>query len=745
MKPTRRSLLASTIVAPLGVLASRVPHGRCPGCTGAADPEATATAIADVVYAEATSEKALPLQGESHLDPKEPDTWFNVLFGGEYWYSNREITYEIVDAVQKVRPDVLHASIFGPELLGALPTGGKVVGVTPMSPSGITTVREYLAWWKKVIDAAHHVGAKVQATFSMTLIYDTVSRDKGWFKYYNDFWESDILGPKPVSEPLALVQRDKVGHPLLGARGGGKGNFEAHLDEDVYAYMGCPNNPYWRQLMKQFVAAGIQAGFDGFMVQFNYRFECMCQYCQEAFRQYLTANHSSQYLRDRLGISDPATALLDTTRARGPDVVPAGIQECDQPGPLELEAWQFTSESVRRALKEVFLEYGRSLKPDLLVSAWTHHRRFLLPGVNYKIEGINSFNERILLPPEQWGQGEDYIWCCIGPPKSNLKQHNASDSSLSAKYIYAMSRGKPYMIAKYDFVRVRLTLAEAWAHRSIGLALDHKESEKILEPYYAFVHRYRDLYHPSECYAELALLFARRAMYRDDASFLTPFDHFARTLLDDHRLFDVLVDQHLSDTNLSHYRAILLPITAYLSPAERKLLDDYRRDGGLIVVAGHPTDQGQVDTGFPAAGQQPLPSLPPRTVIGTNLEDFSTLSTFIRDAVKRETKGPPLSGCDAPWTVQMAAWHQPHQQRILVHLVNYDRDESIADQENPLAAPPINVQLNLPDGTNVASARFITPEEPDPRTLTTSTKNEQAVFRTPSFLVYGIAIVDYRS
>jgi hypothetical protein len=601
-----------------------------------------------------------------------------------------------------------------------------------MSPPGVTTVREYLAWWKKVIDEAHRLGTKVQATFSMSLLYDTLSRDRGWFKYYNNFWEADILGPKPVSDPLDLLQRDEAGRPLLSAWV--MKSFEAHLDEDVYQYLGCPNNPHWRQLMKQFVAAGIKAGFDGFMVQFNYRFECMCQYCQEAFRHYLSANHSPECLRDRLGIADPDKAILDTTRGRGPDLVPQGIQDCDQPGPLELEARQFTSESVRGALKEVFLEYGRSLKSDLLVSAWTHTRRFLLPGVDYRTEGINPFNERMLLPPEQWGQGEDYIWYSIGPPKSNLKQHNASDASLSAKYIYAMSKVKPFMTLKYDLVRVRLTLAEAWAHRSIGLALDRRESQDVLASYYDFAHRYRDLYYPSESYAELGVLFPRRAMYRDDASFLTPLEHFARALLDDHGLFDVLIDQHLSDTNLSRYRAVLLPATAYLSPAERKQIDAYRSAGGLIVVAGRTLEQ-----------KQQVSPLAPRTAVAPNTADLPVLATFIREAVTRETSGPPLSGCDAPWMVQMTVWHQPHDHRILVHLVNYDRDEAVADQENPRAAGPINVRLNLPPGARLVGARFVTPEEPDPRTLTTAYENGQALFRSPTFLVYGVAIVDYRS
>jgi hypothetical protein len=93
----------------------------------------------------------------------------------------------------------------------------------------------------------------------------------------------------------------------------------------------------------------------------------------------------------------------------------------------------------------------------------------------------------------------------------------------------------------------------------------------------------------------------------------------------------------------------------------------------------------------------------------------------------------------------MTVWHQPHEHRILVHLVNYDRDEAVAEQENARAAGPINVRLNLPAGARLVGVRFVTPEEPDPQTLRTAYENGQALFRSPGFLVYGVAIVDYRS
>ena len=694
---------------------------QCPGCTGAAAPEATAIGVAETVRQVAFAKPVPdPPQPRPARVPKEPGTWLNLLAGGEYWYRDRELSYQLLEHVRKVRPHVLHASILGPELLGALPSGGQVAGVTPMSPRGITTVREYLAWWKKVIDEAHRLGVKVQATFSMSLLYDTLARDRGWFKYYNHHWETDLLGPKPVADPVELMQRDSQGRPLIGQPG---------FKPDEFAYVGCENNPHWRQLMKQLVKVGIDAGFDGFMVQFNYRYECVCPYCQQAFRRFLAANHTPRFLRDRMGISDLSTALLDTTRGRGPDFVAPGLQADDRPGPLEMDARQFTSESVKNALDEVFLDYGRSLKPDLMISTWAHMRNFLVPGVDYSKEGINPFNERMLLAPERWGRGEDYIWYCIGGTKSHLAGHNSGDAALSAKYIYSMGGGKPFLMSKYDYDRPRLTLAEAWAHRGIGLALERPGFPEALAPYYAFVHRYRDLYHPSEPYTEFGLLYPQRAMYADDALFLTPLDRFARALLEGQALFDVLIDQHLSRVNLSRYRAVLLPSTTYLSAAERKQLEAYRKGGGTLLVAG---------AAHPRASEQHPPPLAERVALVPPHLERAALAGFVRQAA-----GGTLSACDAPWTVQMTVWRQNHPARLIVHLVNYDRDESTAGVENPRAAPPFEVRLNLPSGARPRGVRFLSPERPEPRDLSAKTADSQAVFAVPDFLVYGVAIVEF--
>jgi hypothetical protein len=91
----------------------------------------------------------------------------------------------------------------------------------------------------------------------------------------------------------------------------------------------------------------------------------------------------------------------------------------------------------------------------------------------------------------------------------------------------------------------------------------------------------------------------------------------------------------------------------------------------------------------------------------------------------------------------MTVWQQASARRLIVHLVNYNRDEAAAGLENPRPTDPITVRLTLPKATNVERIKFVTPEQPEPEMLAVTTRDGQVSFQTPRFLVYGIAVLEY--
>ena len=96
-------------------------------------------------------------------------------------------------------------------------------------------------------------------------------------------------------DPMALVQRNADGSPII------------HHDSDAKpygVYYGCLNNPHWRNVLKAFVKRGIDAGVDGFVINYLYRNNCVCEHCQRAFKKHLADRYTPPQLRAEFGIDN---------------------------------------------------------------------------------------------------------------------------------------------------------------------------------------------------------------------------------------------------------------------------------------------------------------------------------------------------------------------------------------------------------------------------------------------------------
>ena len=116
----------------------------------------------------------------------------------------------------------------------------------------------------------------------------------------------------------------------------------------------------------------------------------MCPWCVRGFKDYLRQHYRPAELRRKFGIEDLEKHEF------------AEIVGRLQPGnmtPLRWEQLRFTGIAMKNAYDEVFITYGRSLKPDLILAAWLHGHYTPAPA-----------DERLMLPPELWAKGEDYIW-----------------------------------------------------------------------------------------------------------------------------------------------------------------------------------------------------------------------------------------------------------------------------------------------------------------------------------------------
>jgi len=632
----------------------------------------------------------------------EPPFRVRTLLGGEYWWSPP--TDEYLGYIEQVHPDLIHGGVLGPELASCLDAHGARKAITPIYPSDAATMNAYIAWWKTYVAQIHLRGSKVQATISLVNVWGDAAEQTGWFDYYNRRWETGLLGPRPAERAESLMEVESAG--VLGRNEGQPG---------WYRYRGCVNNPAWRDTLKAFVRTGIDAGFDGFMVQYSHaRGPCVCVYCQRKFRDFLAARHGADLAR--LGITNLTNTVFAFTTPR------PGRSE-----PLDLVAREFTEECVAEAFDDVFLKYGRSLKPDLIVSKWFHFRQFLNED-SHNVLFSEYLDERTLMPADRWCLGEDYVWYSSPVYRSNLKAGIAGDSALDGRYLRAMCGETPFEVVKYDYFRWRLTVAEAIAQGGIafgnwkgGWSGGHDREEPHLKTYFNFIRDNDRFLFPRKSHAEVGLLFPREALRQGDASFLESFRQMGRALIAGPILFDVTIDQKMTLDELRRHQVVMIPDAAYLTPAEIGLLKEYKVAGGHIVS---------------------LPGVIPEGISNewkTTRGDLK-VGESIRSGLKTIT-GDGLSTFDVPWTVQVYADRQVAEKRLLIHLVNFNRDESREGSELPLAAAPVGVSLRLPDGFKVRQVKFITPEA-EPQKLRFMCTANRLQFITPAWLVYGLCVIE---
>lgn len=343
--------------------------------------------------------------------------------------------------------------------------------------------------------------------------------------------------------------------------------------------------------------------------------------------------------------------------------------------PLKLEMLRWAQISNKLVFDKVFHEYGRSLKPDLISAQWNHLGNF----------GQVSGDERSLVPADLWGKDETYLWYSTGGAAcaTDIPAGNLGEGTLQARYIRGMFDDKPYTLGKYEHTRIRVTIAELAANGGAPMGFytrfTEPEARKEIVRYYQFMKRYDEVLRGNASHAEAVLLFPRLAVAAGNVEPVETFRQAGKTLLDGHVLFDVRSDE------------VEVPST----------------ESAAKVV---------------------------RTAAEAAQAVSSSSSRF-----------------DAPMTVRVSASRPARLDELDVHFVNYNRTEPPKNKdgtpstgrgimdEQPLEAPEIKCDVVLPAGFKATAIEAITPESPDPRTITFTQTDQRIQFTQPKFLIYSIA------
>jgi hypothetical protein len=311
--------------------------------------------------------------------------------------------------VEEARPEVCQIGFYGGHFYSLAHTP-QYNGYPAHFP--VRGLAECGRWFAKRNDDIHKRKARVVGHFNVTFLVgepDGKDGPRGVFKFYKDLWDEKELGPRPVADPRQLLAKNADGS-LMAAKNYGIGGMRE--------YTACLNNPHWRAVLKSWAKRGIERGVDGYMINYFYRHNCLCEHCQAGFRRHLSERYTPEQLKKQFAIDD-------LQKSRFTEIV--GWHDPKTSTPLRREMLAFSQISCKEAFDEVFVGYARSLKPGLLLGQWNHLGDF------HQISG----DERCLLPGRLWGRDEDYLWYSTGGAAyfTDLAAGILGEGTLQARYL----------------------------------------------------------------------------------------------------------------------------------------------------------------------------------------------------------------------------------------------------------------------------------------------------------------------
>jgi hypothetical protein len=578
-----------------------------------------------------------------------------------HWHRYNDAAY--LPFIDEAKPELVQVGFYGAHFwslvhtpqFGGYPSHFPVQGIDNCG-----------RWFETLNSELHKRKVKVVGHFNVEFLVgepDGEDGPRGFFHFYKNLWDEKELGQRPAADPVEFLEKGANGKPIVN------NNYKIG---GMHEYWACLRNPAWQSVLKAWVKQGIERGLDGFIANYFYRHNCLCRHCQTGFRSYLAERFLADELLQQFEIDNLAKHQFS-------EIV--SWHSPAESTPLRREMLRWSQISNKQVFDKIFIQYGRSLKPDLIVAQWNHLGNF----------GQISGDERCLLPDESWGRGEDYLWYSTGGAANftNLEKRSLGDGTLQARYIRGAFDDKPFTLGKYENTRIRVAIAELAANGGAPMGFYARFTDpaarKEIARYYQFMRRYNSVYKANQPHAEVVLLFPRTAVHAGDVSGIAKFRDLGNKLLDAHILFDILPDDIATEQRVSRYARVMrisnLPKEFVHDP---KVMSRFDAPYTVRVSASRPVTGNEITLHF---------------------------VNYNRAEPPPDAKGRPGTG------------------------------KGIVD-EKPIPASAFAANLVLPQGTRVLKVETATPESDDPAELSFDINGDKQIrFVVPDFLVYRIVRV----
>ncbi len=594
--------------------------------------------------------------------------------------------------------------------------------------------------------------------------------------FYNNDWQDfeDYIGPKPVEDPTTwmMVKPDGT-FPYYRYAPYGR-----ETDEGFEAW-GVPSNPDYLRMMEGKIRAQAETGIDGSYVDWTHiaSHTSYDKYSRQAFIKYLNDNLPADIGKIKYGVEQYESITLP--EARGDD--------------FWMEWITFRGRSVaefHKRLRTVAREYN----PHFMISGNVYggfgYGPIAYDGAgNMDMLGAEGYDDFI------YSEMQEYLDLAPRKNKDGIKITN----SPAIKYLAAASHGKPVIIYATEITppifpdptekclsaMAQINIAEAVANHAIFR--EKRETPPGATAMYDFLAKNRQNLIGAHMTSNIAILTSLNQYLADEQSFAFSTSR----VMTDHGINHVMiVENDLVGGDLSSYNMIVVPYIPLLSMEKQQALKVYAEAGGALLILG---ESGYKDQ-FNVAQKSPVlagifetgayPTVKMTFQLGGGKVSFVPLtipdSKFLipsKQGVDATTFGPSMSDVfadipegysrgrmdlelkkvldnmvldienvlvqkmsrivDAPEYLEMTTMFNEKQNKLLVHLVNYDvvLDGTITPAEN------VKVNVVLPEGA-VAKHVSYSGQLGDMQSIDFEVEGQVIHLSLPMLNVYGLVVID---
>ena len=615
-----------------------------------------------------------------------------------------------------------YAKMGSPENIRLMAQGGvRYAMVYFYKGMGLATERPAMVESKRIAEELHKNGIKVGLYIGGTMFTETLYHERPEARQ----WE----------------QRNQDDHWVP-------------YGSQTFRHYACPNEPAYRDYLKQILKIGVedlhadQMVFDNVMLQAEPD-SCRCPRCLTAFHNYLRTHYPTQ------------TAMLRRFGIPNADwIVPNEWDNAAQAESLSvlndpvLQEWtRFRCESLAHYADDL-ADYVKKLNPNV--------------AVLMNIKGVYSWNRywvNAVYHPLYAGH-VDIIAFDTGGYDARLDAKTGALVSQIRSYKMARDIGASCDAPLNDELLCAQNMAFAYESPVSGYAgspwmAARSGTTPMLEFYR---HYFKRFYTGNRTVADVAVLRNWPSMAYSLNATYTPATLMEQVLIQHQVPFDLVFDEEF--TNLNRYGSVVLAGQECVSDAQVEQILEYVRQGGTLLLSDNTGDYNQwrekrrknpflparaegrgrivyvgkiqpaeadrekegagAGNAEPGADSKSSPKLAPAQWLlpKNHQEIYTALTNNLTQELSLVTT--------APLTTVTELMHHPETRETLIHFVNFDR-------KHPLAPFEVSVKKQYPGA--VKSVSVYSPDADEPVTIPFTAEGATIHFTLPGMQIYSMVVV----